>query len=324
MSPSSSPPASTGESEENNSERSSSCVLPTPVGSLFRSFATTRPATGRSGGEAGRADADCPSGARLLSGRVVEGGEVLERLTPVEPRTDPSHPRVDLAGSSPADKKANLVPGCAVSDRHFPFVWTEKTKVSNPRSLGEQHGEGHAASDDAELQEVGRGAGGIATAGQADDGSGILSRRCDPIAIATATATAASHGQIAPAVTSSAQSGRGIIGRPADNATLFDPPSIRNGLKGLSTQAVDRILLGVEHAAAGSKSCWRTPRALECSQVLGKTGDTISDGSASFQVSAGAEKNTDMKAESVMLQNMRRVIRAPKSARGLPLNRRNR
>lgn len=270
-------------------------------------------------GEASRAGAACPSGARLLSGLMVEGGEVLERLTPLDLRTDPSHPRVDLAGPLPAGKKMNLTPQSDFSDLYFPFVWTPQTTTSNPCSLDRKNDQGRVTGDEAGLDEVGR-TGGAAKASQSDDGSGALSHRPDHLAIATATATTP---KAPPAATSFAQWGQGIQ-HPGDDAIRFDPPSIRNGLKGLSTQAVDKVLLGVETAAAGSRSCWCTPRALECSQVPGKTVDTGSGGSDLFQAAACGEENSDMRAGSRARETMRRVIRAPRIAQGLSLNRRNR
>lgn len=325
----------------------------------------------------------------------MEGGETLERLTPVDQRTDRSHPRVNILAAgvaggesttgggtfAPVDRQnANTSsnnsrprsswgsghdvsgslggdddgdnPGSSSAAKYLIPGWIGRN-AKRPNSDALEGGRGKdAASRDCDAgvtseQVAGRRVSGNGISGApgqpSNDGGkrGAHAHRThDPLVTSLlAAAMASRHTVVRSPASASWGRGRGELGgtpggRGNDNddaCILFDPPSISNGLKGLSTQEIDRLLLGVDATTVGSKTCWRnTPQALEWSQLLGDKGENVSGwASGSFQIhpTLGAGKTKPWrggKEGGRAFEKMRKVIRAPRTAKELPPSLRNR
>lgn len=123
--------------------------------------------------------------------------------------------------------------------------------------------------------------------------------------------------------------------------TRFDPPSVRNGLKGLTMEHVDEILLRVEKSLPGSKTCWKSPerarggvmrRTTEAEAVLRlgtmdrkrRMRTRLAPASEYDEMIASSEASEweDQSALS-RWERMRRVIRTPVTARQLSIGRKN-
>lgn len=123
--------------------------------------------------------------------------------------------------------------------------------------------------------------------------------------------------------------------------TRFDPPSVRNGLKGLTMEHVDEILLRVEKSLPGSKTCWKSPErarggamrsTTEAEEVLRlgtmdrKRRVRTRFASASvYDETIGSSVASEWDDQSALWrwERMRRVIRTPVTARQLSASRKN-
>ncbi|CAM9202859.1 unnamed protein product [Ectocarpus fasciculatus] len=83
----------------------------------------------------------------------------------------------------------------------------------------------------------------------------------------------------------------------APKAACFDPPSVRNGLAGLTADEVDKVLLRVEASTPGAVSCWKSPaNSRRGPQSCGT--ERLTPSAAGWESTAGAQqrhrqKNSD-------------------------------
>ncbi|CAM9291927.1 unnamed protein product [Scytosiphon promiscuus] len=192
----------------------------------------------RIGGRGG----DGARSARRISPR---DGPVLafSRISPVG-RADPSHPTVQFKsrpGSTPKDRGGGTKPS---------------SLRSTPGCQVQPH-PGHAGASIA-TADVGGGTGKSPPDTARRNTEEAVITKSDRVAKLLLAALAETKGK---GVTSPAPSprveNRKIAATP--RAACFDPPSVRNGLTGLTTGEIDGILLRVEASIPGSLSCWKSP-----------------------------------------------------------------
>lgn len=155
----------------------------------------------------------------------------FSRISPVG-RADPSHPRMELVSR--------------------PGIRTLPAPSPSTRSK--------------QAQDPGRGSG----SSPKEDGSGGVSRRdssgdepkvavSDRVAKLLLAALDESKAHIpSSSAAPPAPAERRKIAATPKNA-CFDPPSVRNGLTGLTSDHVDKVLLKVEASTPGAVSCWKSP-----------------------------------------------------------------
>ena len=118
--------------------------------------------------------------------------------------------------------------------------------------------------------------------------------------------------------------------------TCFDPPDVRNGLKGLTMDHVDKVLLQVDTWMPRSKLCWKSSDIKERRRKRGKTESDIArhrprergwtwarvlgNECGSQRQSALLEQD---QSPGVRPERLCRVIRVPATARPLPADRKN-
>ncbi|CAM9470835.1 unnamed protein product, partial [Hapterophycus canaliculatus] len=211
---------------------------------------------------------DCARGAPRISPR---GGSVaaFSRISPVE-RADPSHPRMELKPrpSSTPRKRA----GGAKKSPSSPSADDGQTQ---------QH-PGHASTS-------------IATA-DADGGTRstppeTVITKSDRVAKLLLAALAETKGKkpVSPVHTPATEKRR-IASTP--KAACFDPPSVRNGLTGLTTGEIDDILLRVEASTPGALSCWRSPVSVKDSNATTRQGPATFSTMSLSPSAAGTELTT--------------------------------
>lgn len=214
---------------------------------------------GRGRRKEGCAVAEVTSSA--AGGLYAGGGEgaqlstIFCRVSPVE-RANQSHPRIDLKLLPCTPREANkCVP---------PTTGREKRACFDAAATGDANG----------ADKIGNG-----------DGCGNnKSKRKDMIAALLAAASATDGGSLSRVQSSGSPSRVKTSGSPPRlpsspsgtrrqkndcsrlavvngpiNDTCFDPPSVRNGLTGLTTAQVDEVLLRVEASTPGARSCWKSP-----------------------------------------------------------------
>lgn len=123
--------------------------------------------------------------------------------------------------------------------------------------------------------------------------------------------------------------------------THFDPPSVRNGLRGLTMEHVDEILLRVQESLPGSNTCWKSPertrvggtrRTTEAETVL-RLGTMerkrrvrarfASAGEYDAKMASSVASEWDDQSAISRWERMRRVIRTPVTARQPSASRKN-
>lgn len=219
----------------------------------------------------------------LRSLAIAGKGPAFYRVSPLE-RPDPGHPRVDL-GPPPVPFKPPGPPRgpnygsvtMSAASTELNLVMPTPTIALSP--VGE---EAELAPFEDQIEAV----------------AGMEGTRA---------ATVVVLGQVpSPAVASTGPSGTAGAGGGRDDAR-FDPPSVWNGLKGLTKEHVDKILLCADKATRETRSCSR---------------DSEEKGGAGAQEEmALAPRDLEERESPAMV---RRVIRAPPSVNTLPRDRRNR
>lgn len=233
----------------------------TGSGSLWASPVSVKAGGGRSRcGDGGRGFAVIPvevggkttaraggrGGGGTVTARPSDGPiSAFSRISPVE-RADPSHPKLEIKRrpcSTPRRKGAGAQPASSPSS---------PARGSLGRYPG--HGGGVGGGVDGEP----RTPAGVCRGESTDDiGTKIVkSDRVAKLLLATLAGTIDKRSQ-SPVPPSSAIEGRRIVVAP--KTTCFDPPSVRNGLAGLTADEVDNVLLRVEASTPGAVSCWKSP-----------------------------------------------------------------
>lgn len=179
-------------------------------------------------------------------------GPTVIRMTPLE-RADPSHPRVDVPRASPIRVRsrggselprrpfssAALNPAHHVTDTH-----RCRQSRTPPRSVwstgaGDRRcGRSNAAREEREGMAM------LLLATLRPMGGNFEAESTSPAASEVARFLSTAYDGPAPT-------------QNEEVVTRFDPPSVRNGLAGLTTTQVDSVLLRVDGATPGSQSCWK-------------------------------------------------------------------
>ena len=184
------------------------------------------------------------SGGGGAAGMSSNGPTIaFSRVSPVG-RADPSHPRMDIVASRPGNT----------------------LQAPSPPSHGGRAPDPGQGSGSAPPREGGSGRGGLtASAGANRRSSGgeepkvAVSDRVAKLLLAAlgeTKANAPSSSAASPAAAAAVD--RRKIGA-APKTACFDPPSVRNGLTGLTPDDVDNVLLRVEAATPGAVSSWKSP-----------------------------------------------------------------
>eukprot|EP00752_Nemacystus_decipiens_P014298 g12718.t1 len=219
------------------------------------SVATRRGLGGSGGGDrsvaaeiGGGIAAATGSGGGGAAGMSLTGPIVgFSRVSPVG-RADPSHPRMELA-SRPGSSTPH---GPSPSSRTSGHAQDPGRGIeSAPKESGGSGPGGQRASDGRVSQRNGGG-----------DGPKVaVSERVAKLLLAALDDTKANApppSAASPAAAAAAAVARKKIAA-APKTACFDPPSVRNGLAGLTPNDVDNVLLRVEAATPGAVSSWMSP-----------------------------------------------------------------
>lgn len=166
----------------------------------------------------------------------------FSRVSPVG-RADPSHPRMELA-SRPGSRtpRAPSPPVCG----------GQAQDPGRGSGIPPTDGGGSGSCGQRTSAGVGRRNSG------GDEPKVAVSDRVAKLLLAALDQTKASGGSSsAAAAPPAAVERRKIAATP--KIACFDPPSVRNGLAGLTPDHVDNVLLRVEASTPGSVSCWKSP-----------------------------------------------------------------
>lgn len=162
----------------------------------------------------------------------------FSRISPVG-RADPSHPRMQLASRPGATPQ--VPPPSSRSDHAQD---PDRGSESAPKE-GDSGHDGPGAS-----------VGESRRPGSGDEAKVAVSDRVAKLLLA-ALGKAKASGPSSSAAPPAAVERRKIAAAPKN--ACFDPPSVRNGLAGLTPNHVDKVLLRVEASTPGAVSCWKSP-----------------------------------------------------------------
>lgn len=165
----------------------------------------------------------------------------FSRVSPAG-RADPSHPRMELVSRPGSTPRA---PSPSSHSGHEPDP--DQGSGRTPREGGSGRG-GQRAT-----------AGGSRRDSNGDEPKVTVSDRVAKLLLAALDETKAnalpSSSAASPAAAAAER--RKIAASP--KTACFDPPSVRNGLTGLTADDVDKVLLRVEAATPGAVSSWKSP-----------------------------------------------------------------
>lgn len=216
-----------------------SCGQPLPPSRYLNSSAAARRGIGGGGGGSGGEPvvAEVGGGMEAVNGGGGGGARPLVTFSRVSPvgRADPSHPRMELM-SRPGSTSPAPSPSTIGGHAQDP-CWANEI----PPKAGGGGRRGQVASADGSR----RSSGGDAT-------KVAVSSRVAKLLLAALDETKA-HSAAPPA----APERRKIAAAP--KTACFDPPSVRNGLAGLTPDHVDKVLLRVEASTPGAVSSWKSP-----------------------------------------------------------------
>lgn len=294
-----------------------------PAGAgVSRAYVTTRKAGVV--GACGWIEIPAGGGVGCWGNALQRGGGVLHRPTPLESRTDPGHPRVDLVAGASFQchtAKSRSFQGRSVSARRALHDRTEQEARGKVNGRFDRAGamaynaEGRQTTMSSVVTAIAREEG-VREGCSGASGQGRSYDSGDKVCIYNPMSTGAAPSTLTASVRAAPTSD--------NDKALFDPPSIRNGLSGLSMQEVDQLLLRVETAIAGSKTVWRAPGDLERSQFWGKTTENASERSSLCPVPSSGDREVECESGKGVYGKMRRVIRTPNCAKGPPPNKKNR
>lgn len=191
-------------------------------------------------------------GPPCLVSEVPGGGSdretTIRRVTPLE-RPDPSHPRVDVLRDSPLRLRLRRHGG-KLSQRP-----TDAHRSVRSSGVGDRRRRSSSTKRGAREEKDRRTALLLATLGMRDGKEEEDSASVSPTTPSEGARRFFNAAYVGPAP--GQKQGTAVV-------TRFDPPTLRNGLTGLTMKQVDSVLLRVDGATPGSQSCWKSTEKKFC------------------------------------------------------------